>query len=542
MINFDYSLQPGKKLSQRPLVKDGSPLISIITAYYNGGTYFEQTYNCVLNQTFPWFEWIIVDDGSTNQYSIDLLNKLAATDSRIIVTRQDNSGSAIARNTGVSKAKADLIFIIDCDDLIEPTCLEYYYWALYYNPKAAWVFCDSVGFQRTCYLWAIRFNPFLMKTNNTLGNTALIRKKNFYQVDGYMDVVHSYHEDWELWLKLIDKGNFPVQIRKEYLYWYRRAETGKFYSRKHAKKLNIPSEKRLMRTTASFSVTQFPIIYPRPAESIDGQVRLSEWENCVFTKHQKLHVACLLPNLYFDDRTKGIFPLSEEPQPNLELSFLTLEPSENAGLQYIREQYPDTFNLPNFLRPIEYAEFISYFIISRQTDVLIITNTPRGYHLVPWLRAAFPELMIVDYFSANNQIKVTNDCLDLSNQLNDFLSATYTDSQNLFSSLLQMSESSTTQIKLTKNLFMEDFLKKEFELFYSSLKLEKTKSKKERVLKVSAEEYYTLYLKQACESLQKRQRLQFILTKICNSRRFLFAESIYRRCRMKLSHIRREGL
>lgn len=542
MINFDYSLQPGKKLSQKPLVKDGPPLISIITAYYNGGTYFEQTYNCVLNQTFPWFEWIIVDDGSTDQHSIDLLQKLAATDSRISVMRQDNFGSAIARNTGVSKAQADLIFIIDCDDLIEPTCLEYYYWALYYNPEAAWVFCDSVGFQRTCYLWAIRFNPFLMKTNNTLGNTALIRKKCFSQVGGYMDVVHSYHEDWELWLKLIDQGNFPVQLRKEYLFWYRRAETGKFYSRKHSKKLNIPSKKRLTRTTASFSVTKFPIIYPCPAEPINGRVRLSAWKKCIFTTHQKLRVACLLPNLDFGDRTKDIFPLPAERQSNLELGFLTLEPSENVGLQQIREHYPDTFNLPNFLRPIEYAEFISYFIISRQVDILIIINTSRGYHLVPWLRAAFPELMIADYLSANDQIKVSNDCLNLSNQLSDFLSATYTDSPDMFSNLLQMSESRTTHINLTKNLFIGDFLKKEFEIFCSSLKLGKTKGRKEGVLKVSAEEYYTLYLKQTYKSLQKEQRLQLILTRIRNSRRFLFAESIYRRCRMKLSHIRREGL
>ena len=64
---FDYSMQPGLKRWNRDLVTDGKPLISVITPFYNAGKYFEQTYNCVVDHTFPWFELIFIDDGSTDE-------------------------------------------------------------------------------------------------------------------------------------------------------------------------------------------------------------------------------------------------------------------------------------------------------------------------------------------------------------------------------------------------------------------------------------------------------------------------------------------
>ena len=94
-MEFDYTKEPGRELLQRGLNHEGTPLVSIITPYYNAGKYFEQTFNCVMNQTFPWFEWIIVDDGSTDEDSVKLLKRLAAADERILA-------SAVERMSGSS--------------------------------------------------------------------------------------------------------------------------------------------------------------------------------------------------------------------------------------------------------------------------------------------------------------------------------------------------------------------------------------------------------------------------------------------------------
>ncbi len=64
---FDYSNEPGLELKNTLSKNDGEPLISIITPFYNAKDYIKQTAYSVLNQTFPYWEWIIIDDGSNQE-------------------------------------------------------------------------------------------------------------------------------------------------------------------------------------------------------------------------------------------------------------------------------------------------------------------------------------------------------------------------------------------------------------------------------------------------------------------------------------------
>lgn len=62
-MNIDYSKMPGRKLEKIDFEQsEFEPIVSIVTAYYNSQKYIEQTANSILNQTFPFWEWIIVDD------------------------------------------------------------------------------------------------------------------------------------------------------------------------------------------------------------------------------------------------------------------------------------------------------------------------------------------------------------------------------------------------------------------------------------------------------------------------------------------------
>ena len=65
-------------------------IISIITPYYNAGDYINETANSVLNQTFQDFEWIIVDDGSS-EGDYKKLKEVEKLDKRIRVYRLDES-------------------------------------------------------------------------------------------------------------------------------------------------------------------------------------------------------------------------------------------------------------------------------------------------------------------------------------------------------------------------------------------------------------------------------------------------------------------
>ena len=61
-MNFDFSKEPGKKLEKQEYETKIEPVISIITPFYNSDKYIRQTVNSILNQTFPNFELLIIDD------------------------------------------------------------------------------------------------------------------------------------------------------------------------------------------------------------------------------------------------------------------------------------------------------------------------------------------------------------------------------------------------------------------------------------------------------------------------------------------------
>ena len=92
-----------------------------------------QTINCVFNQTFPYWEWIIVDDGSTQEEALDYLKQVEKMDNRIKVYHKENEGLAKGRDYAIKHSKTKYILPLDADDLIEPTYIETLYWTMEIN-------------------------------------------------------------------------------------------------------------------------------------------------------------------------------------------------------------------------------------------------------------------------------------------------------------------------------------------------------------------------------------------------------------------------
>lgn len=396
-MEFDFTQQPGLGLLNGEIVKTEHPMVSIITPFYNDQMYIRQTFCCVLNQTFPYFEWIIVNDGSTDAGSRDLLTELAAQDPRIRILDIVNSGPSAARNYGIRHARADLILPLDADDLIEPTFLEYCWWMLEKNPNAAWAYTDSVGFDGMEYLWQKRFDPILLKTENHLTITALIRKEAFLSIGCYSEERKKFNEDWHAWLKLTAKGCYPVQCTGEYLFWYRRSDTG-VLSEVQTLDDNARENRRIIEEAAKAVVNPpSPVIYPQSrAQWFDP--KLSQWPRTIYKQKEKKHILFLFPHLVMGGADKFNLDLIRGlDKSRYDVSVLTTIPSQNDWLQRFRAVTPNIFNLANFMDPKDYGEFISYYIKSRQVDVLFVSNSFHGYYLIPWLREQFPELAIVDY-------------------------------------------------------------------------------------------------------------------------------------------------
>lgn len=98
--------------------------ISIITPSYNSAQYIGRTIDSILNQTYENWELLIIDDCSTDQ-SRAVIQQYVNQDSRIqLICLEQNSGAAVARNTGIEKATGRYIAFLDSDDTWHPEKLE----------------------------------------------------------------------------------------------------------------------------------------------------------------------------------------------------------------------------------------------------------------------------------------------------------------------------------------------------------------------------------------------------------------------------------
>ena len=99
-------------------------MISVFTATYNRAENLKDLYKSLQEQTYKDFEWIIVDDGSTDNTKEVIDGFIKNNDMKIIYKYQKNGGKMRAHNTGVSLVNGEYFFGIDSDDSLTPNALE----------------------------------------------------------------------------------------------------------------------------------------------------------------------------------------------------------------------------------------------------------------------------------------------------------------------------------------------------------------------------------------------------------------------------------
>ena len=395
---FDFSKEPGKVLERDINVKIDKPLISIITSYYNAKDYIMQTANCVFNQTFPYWEWIIVDDCSSKEDQ-EILEKLKNMDQRIVLYRNAENLNAIkTRDFAIKKATAEFIYILDSDDLIDNTALETSYVAMMTHPKATWVYSNSVGFGSQQYLWCPPFDTDKEKKENLLCCTALIRKQAVLDV-GYISPEKGY-EDWSLWLRLLANGATPLRM-SYYSFWYRRHDKGILSSINSNNASMKKAFKQIRKLAKNVKEKANAIQYPKTDEYISYGAHPKDFDfempYIPVEKNQK-RILCIFPWLTLGGADKFNLHLLEKlHEEGYEVTIITTIPCEYVWRQKFEEYAKEIFDLTTFLDKNDWPAFISYLIKSRNYDLLFQSNSIQGYYMLPWIKCMYPELPIIDY-------------------------------------------------------------------------------------------------------------------------------------------------
>lgn len=196
-------------------------ILSVIIPCYNHGKYLQEAIDSVLTYTDQPVEIIIVDDGSTDNFTVEKMIELRKQGFHVI--QQPNSGLAKARNAGIAAAKGKYILPLDADNKIKADYIRKALPLLDSNQ------CDIVYARPDFFGDEIKSREFETKSFNgpelLLGNyidaCAVYRKEIWIKNKGY-DYAMPFQgfEDWEFWINSYFK-KFKFHFIEEELYEYR---------------------------------------------------------------------------------------------------------------------------------------------------------------------------------------------------------------------------------------------------------------------------------------------------------------------------------
>jgi glycosyltransferase involved in cell wall biosynthesis len=203
-----------------------SNLVSAIIPCYNGGEYISEAVDSIASQTFKNIEIIVVDDGSDENSTLEILNELDT--SKTTIYHKENGGPASARNYGIEKSSGKYILTLDSDDTFAPDFVEKGLTKLDAQPKTGMVTSYVKRFkgQNTSYsqLKGGGVANFLVK--NSANASLLFRYQCWADAGGYDENIPGF-EDWEFFISVTKNGWYVYSI-PEYLFQYRDLEGSQF--------------------------------------------------------------------------------------------------------------------------------------------------------------------------------------------------------------------------------------------------------------------------------------------------------------------------
>ena len=380
-------------------------LVSIITPVFNPlMSELIETADCVLSQTYQNWNWIIVDDYSRSYYA-EMWRKLSELDHRIKIIQKSDLNSEVyvpnlgkARNTGLNYSNGEYVFFLDGDDKMHPTTIEKMVQFLSIHEHSHFVSAYVKAFGFSSHTWIGDLNPsWKFKEKNMVIATSLHRKHSLQAVGNY-SVRKNGLEDWDTWLKYANANKWGGTIPETLLYVRTR-----------------PSQTDRWKDLSSFGKQQFKdrinIDYPKLSEKINWPVSpLEVWRNVKLTPENNLtsiistnlpssccHGMIVLDRFEHGVHTEFYFDLlSGLKRLKWRITIVLISSYNTAWFELFQNIYQDIFVLNSLGSPMTYLNTITNIIRQRSIDIIIVGQSYYGYHMLPYLREAFPYCAFVE--------------------------------------------------------------------------------------------------------------------------------------------------
>ena len=213
-------------------------MISVIIPCFNDGIYLPETISKLKMQSTPANEIIIVNDGSTDAATIEILKQLEQ-DPLIQVLHKDNGRMSAARNFGVNHAKGDIIVTLDADDYFDPSFFRKGIEVLQNEPATGVVtsYIQYFG-NRSGKAKPRGGNAFNFLFSNQCSACAMVRREAWDQIGGYDETMKLGYEDWEFYIRMT-KSKWNVYLIPEFLLYYRQTNKSTLANDTHPNRKKI---------------------------------------------------------------------------------------------------------------------------------------------------------------------------------------------------------------------------------------------------------------------------------------------------------------
>jgi glycosyltransferase involved in cell wall biosynthesis len=370
------------------------PLVSVIIPAFNYGAYVEEAIQSVLSQTFPNYEIIVIESGSTDGTTPGRLRELQLKYPQIrFVFRPDRHLLGDNRNYGIQLAHGRYICCLDADDRLRPTYLEiavflaerYGYDVVYPSVQC---FGDS---EETWLLEDAAFPEILIE--NQVSVVALFRREVWEAVGGYRDWglgEELVPEDWEFWVRVLGRG-FRAKAIREPLMMYRIHKASMMANCKTG-----PEYHRRAIQEANPHLFEGPPVAPRESEVVNPWANLGP-----ASPAPRNSVLLALPFLTIGGAEKLFFTLVRglvERGYHVAIVTSVLLPDTITRTNRLFDPLtPAVYNLPELFPDQRcWPEFIHYLLRRYAVQSILIGGSEFLYHMLPRIRCEFPGVRVID--------------------------------------------------------------------------------------------------------------------------------------------------